>query len=132
MGMFVPRVITNRIPPQVIEAISQTNLVYYDWEVTSQTAVQWNALSQVYEMGANHMPKTSPGSTWLTTSATNAPACLTEGTITGPHEVTFRRNSAIGLTSAEMSVLAAWLDWSGLKGRNLPAATTGMANPSSH
>ena len=105
MGMFVPRVITNQIPAQILEAINQTNLVYYDWEVTSQTAVQWNALSQVYEMGANHMPKTSPGSTWLTTSVTNTPACLTEGTITGPHEVTFRRNSAIGLTSAEISVV---------------------------
>jgi hypothetical protein len=123
-GMWVPSVMTNPIPARVLEAIQQTNLVYYDWEVTTATTGHWNALTQVYGMAHNKLPRGRPGNTWLTTSLTGSITSLTEGVVTGPREITFHRSSPIGITSAEMAFIATWLDWD-----SLPARSWGKSNP---
>lgn len=123
-GMFVPSISTNSIPTRILDAIQKTNLVYYDWEVTPTTTGHWNALTQVYGMAHNKLPRARPGGNWLTTSTTGTFTSLTEGIVTGPHEITFHRSSPIGITSPEMAFLATWLDW-----ESLPARSWGKSNP---
>lgn len=111
VGMFTPSISTNPIPQEVLDSMNRSDLVYYDWESTTLNATHWNAISQIVQMANNRMPGRSPGSVWLTTAVANTGFCATEGRISGPNEVSFHRRSPLGLTSAEMSVFASWLDW---------------------
>lgn len=119
MGMFPPMVSTNPMSPQIRQPMSQSNLVYYDWESTGRSAAHWNAISQIYELAHNRLPHQGAGSAWLLAASASVPFSATEGLITGRHELTFHRRSPLGLTSIEMALIATWLDWDQLNIRGV-------------
>ncbi|HAM72923.1 MAG TPA: hypothetical protein DCM86_14890 [Verrucomicrobiales bacterium] len=105
---------TGRRPPE--ELFSFTNradLAYYDWEITEERVNAWR---YIYQIGLLVFGRISPD--------TNAPAqrlmedlshgerlgnCVTELAITGPSEMTFLRNSPVGLTGLEIVNALRWV-----------------------
>lgn len=101
------------MPPNLIsQGMAQKNLVYYDWEITGLRIQQWRSIDQLYYL-ASKMPlntTNSPAQKWMDAARTKLDKCATTVNATGPNELTLVRNSAVGLSGFELSLLARWLD----------------------
>lgn len=103
------------LPPELLtQVMGRTNLVYYDWELTTQRINGWRHVKNLYSMLAGYLPPSTnhTGEAWL--SDTNVLDRLgntgTELTLASPRELAGVRNSALGLTGLELVALMRWLD----------------------
>jgi hypothetical protein len=120
-GMWDPLGSTNPPPAQLIKELSRTNLLYYDWEATGESAIHWNAFWQMYEMAFQHMPENNPGGRWVVAASSLVQTTATEALVTGPNELTIKRRGPGGLSGFEMASLGSWIDW-GLLRTNIALA----------
>ena len=114
MGGFVPS--TGRrspLPATLLhEVTSRQNLVYYGWEITAVRLQQWRALLPIYYLATEQVPSDAgtPSQKWLDAAGPRLGNCGTVVTESGPRELTMVRNSAVGLTAFELSILSYWFD----------------------
>jgi hypothetical protein len=94
------------------EALSRTNLLYHDWEMTGERIEQWLYLGQFARFVSHkaQLPSGSPGVLWLKAIAPKLGASITDITQTGPNQLSFNRKSAVGFTGLELNLLADWLE----------------------
>ncbi len=90
----------------------QTNLVYYDWELTGPRVQPCLYLSQVARVVSRHveLPPDSASVQWLRAIQPRLGSCTTTITRTGPNQLVFFRKSTLGFTGAELQLLADWLE----------------------
>jgi hypothetical protein len=105
---------TNQPPPGPLfqQATTQTNLVYYDWEVTGQRVDDWLHISQLLRLlfGKANLPPDSASMAWLTAAKTNLANSMTGAAQSEPAQLAFTRISTAGLTALEMHLLADWFE----------------------
>ncbi|TAL03208.1 MAG: hypothetical protein EPO07_06540 [Verrucomicrobia bacterium] len=104
----------NSPPPATVmdEFLSRTNAVYYDRELTGARMDGWIYLSQTIRLTLYfaQLPGDSPSIKWLQAAAPKVGNSTTFVTKSGPSQLTFSRESSLGLTALEMHVLAEWAE----------------------
>jgi hypothetical protein len=92
--------------------MAQTNLVYYDWELTGSRIEPCLYLGQVSRVVSRHpqLPLDTLSVNWLKTIEPRLGPCTTTITCTGPNQLVFYRRSTAGFTGAELQLLADWLE----------------------
>jgi hypothetical protein len=90
----------------------ETNLVYYDWELTGSRIEPCLYLGQVSRVVSRHpqLPLDSLSVSWLKTIEPRLGPCTTTIACTGTNELSFYRKSTAGFTGAELQLLADWLE----------------------
>jgi hypothetical protein len=91
---------------------AQTNLVYYDWELTAPRIESCLFDGQILRAALRHppLPMDSASVNWLRTVKDRLGNSTTRIALTRPNQLTFDRTSTIGLTGAELNLLADWLE----------------------
>jgi hypothetical protein len=91
---------------------AQTNLVCYDWELTAPRIESCLFDGQILRMALRHppLPMDSASVNWLRTVKDRLGNSTTRIALTRPNQLTFDRTSTIGLTGAELNLLADWLE----------------------
>ena len=91
---------------------AQTNLVYYDWELTGPRLPPCLYIGQVARVVTRHveLPPASASLEWLRTVQPRLGASTTMITRTGANQLSFFRKSTVGFTGAELQLLADWLE----------------------
>jgi hypothetical protein len=91
---------------------AQTNLVYYDWELTGSRIEPCFYLGQVSRVISRHaqLPADTVSVNCLKTLETRLGPCITTVTLTGPDQLSFFRKSTAGFAGAELQFLADWLE----------------------
>ncbi len=91
---------------------AQTNLVYYDWELTGSRIQPCLYLGQVWRVVSRHsqLPDESLSVRWLQTITPRLGPCTTSITCTGTNQLSFVRQSTLGFTGAELQLMADWLE----------------------
>ena len=109
-----PNAATNSpIRSPLLEGLAgSTNLVYFDWEMTSQRVEPWLYISQITRMilQRGQFPIDSVAGTWLRTTQPRLGESTTQMTQTGPNQLSFTRKSTLGLTAPELHLLVDWLE----------------------
>lgn len=100
------------LPPELVMALSPTNIVYYDWEITSPRIEAWFYLGQTLRMVLHQaqLPTGSASSTWLLAQTNTLGPCVTSFFQTGPQQFTLARRSSLGFTAFELHLLADWVE----------------------
>lgn len=95
-------------PKELLAQLDQKNLVYYDWEITSERIQQWIPIWQLYYLVGGHaLPNNgAPSSRFLQSLKTQIGNTITEGTLESPRRIKFTRQSHIGATALELVLLA--------------------------
>ncbi len=90
----------------------RTNLVYYDWERSADRLPQIRLLNQAYRLILNQPQRRAdaPGSQWLDVLASKLGPAITEVSLVRSNELSFVRESTIGLTAFELERFTAYLD----------------------
>ena len=112
-GGGFPNAIVTPLSIKVLQNdLSQTNLIYHDWEVTSLRTEEWTFMGQFARLVLHRaqLPPRSLGLLWLETITPKLGASVTDVTQTGPGQLSFTRKSEIGLTGIELNLLADWLE----------------------
>jgi hypothetical protein len=112
-GGLAPNLTTNLpAPAGLYETIlGTTNLVAYDWELTGLRLDQWLNLGQFLRFALHLAQVPSTSLAWLHALVPKLGNCVTAVKLTGPARLSFVRSSTgIGLTSAELDLLADWLE----------------------
>lgn len=94
------------------EVIGHTNLVYYGWEVTGpriQAGIYTGQLLRVL-LKKPQLPEKSSAMLWLKSLSSRLGNCITQITASDSTHLGFVRKGPIGLTSAELHLLADWLE----------------------
>jgi hypothetical protein len=91
---------------------AQTNLVYFDWELTGPRLQPCFYIDQVARVVSRHsqLPTDSTSLQWLQAIQPRLGACTTTITRTGANQLSFFRKSTLGFTGAEWQLLADWLE----------------------
>jgi hypothetical protein len=102
---------TNPPAPEMIRQMSQPNVLVYDFEFTSESVKQWNALLQLPGLLEGRQAiVTYPGNRWLLAAAPKLGECVTVVTRSGERSVEVLRKSPIGLSGLELTAFIKWLD----------------------
>jgi hypothetical protein len=108
-----PNIPQGKAPPQeLLQAFDQDNLVFYQWEKTSERLKVLPQLTQLVLMLNNQrqLDLNSTAAKWLNLIGPTLGICTTEVTKTGPQELAFTRKAPAGLTAFELITLANWLE----------------------
>jgi hypothetical protein len=98
-------------PSQVPRALGLTNLVYYDWETSSNRIEQWMFMGQFIRWVCNRAQVEDPVSLlWLMAPKPAVGPSTTEVILSSPSRLSFRRESTLGLTGIELNVLIDWIN----------------------
>jgi hypothetical protein len=91
---------------------AQTNLVYYDWELTGSRIEPCLYLGQALRVVSHHaqLPLESDSLECLRLIEPRLGICTTIVTRTGTNQLSFFRKSTVGFTGAELQLLADWLE----------------------
>jgi hypothetical protein len=91
---------------------AQTNLVYYDWELTATRIEPCLYLGQVSRVVSRHaeLPLESASAKWLRAIEPRLGDCTTMIACTGTNQLSFFRKSTVGFTGAELQLLADWFE----------------------
>lgn len=91
---------------------SQTNLVYYDWELTGSRIEPCLYLGQAARVVSRHvqLPLDSASLEWLRAIEPRLGNCTTIVTRTDTNQLSFFRRSTVGFSGAELQLLADWLE----------------------
>ena len=117
-GIFPVDPPTNAPPPQLFHQLtSQTNLVYYDWEITQARLAQLRSLHQLAGvfLDFSAISTNSGAFKWLDAIEPRLGNTVTEVTLISPRELHFQRTSHMGLNGLELLGVAAWIE-----GTNFP------------
>jgi hypothetical protein len=114
-GLFPPVPRKEGFPTELLtllKAQTNSNLLYYDWEITEERLLQWRNLGVLYFLASRQMPggTNSPAQAWLTAVSPKLGNSVTEITVTAPDKLTLIRKAHIGLTGLELTALGRWLD----------------------
>jgi hypothetical protein len=112
-GLFPLARLRRPMPPELLsQFISQTNLLYYDWEITEARAFGWFQLASFLRMVSGKAPleSESAGVKWLVGVSTNLGNAVTTLRLNDPTHVALSRNSSAGLTGLELQLLIEWLE----------------------
>ncbi len=93
-------------PELFAEVFGKPNLVYYEWEITSEHLGQWWNLLSLYS-ALRRVPvgdAEAPAFKWINAMAKRAGNTVTEAVITGPRELTLTRKSPLGFTGTELAL----------------------------
>ncbi|MBN9690541.1 MAG: hypothetical protein J0M24_09900 [Verrucomicrobia bacterium] len=102
---------TNPPAPEMIQQMNQPNVLVYDFEFTSESVKQWNALLQLPELLEGRQGIVNfPGSRWLMTAGPKLGECVTVVTRSGDRTLEVVRKSPVGLSGLELTALTKWLD----------------------
>jgi hypothetical protein len=112
---------TGPLPPELVAQLDQTNLVYYDWEITGERLKLLPSLTQLALMMTRHrqLDALSVAGKWLAGIGPTLGPTATEVMQTAPNELTFMRKASGGLTAIELTALANWLEATNFPGCNL-------------
>ncbi|MGB7746842.1 MAG: hypothetical protein WBN75_06090 [Verrucomicrobiia bacterium] len=112
---------SNPLPPELFAPLDQTNLVYYDWEVTGERLTLLPQLTQLALMFTKHkqLAAQSAAAKWLNHISPTLGVAVTEVTQTAPNELSFTRQAPGGLTAFELTALANWLEATNFPGCDL-------------
>jgi hypothetical protein len=100
------------LPDDKLRLLNQTNVVYYDWELTGpriQAGLQLGQLVRLV-LHRSQLPWPSASTSFLKVNTNSLGDSVTIVSQTGPNELTFVRQSGIGLTASELHLLADWLE----------------------
>ena len=91
---------------------TETNLVYFDWELTGPRIESSLDIGQALRLGLGlrQLPLDSASLAWLYAVRYRLDDCTTRITLTQPNQLTFDRKSTLGLSGAELNLLADWLE----------------------
>lgn len=97
--------------PLVRQATSRPNLLYYDWEITELRLAQLRPLGQLLSLIFTwpQLEPDSPIFQWVEAVGPKLGNTVTEVSVISPRELSFVRNSHIGLSGVELLVLAHWI-----------------------
>jgi hypothetical protein len=98
---------------QILQKLGQqTNLVYYNWEMTGQLlSPRLDLLQTTRQLArAPQMPTDCASLNWLGILIPRLGVSETTVNWTGPNEFTFHRQSTVGFTALELHLLADWLE----------------------
>jgi len=101
------------LPPELVaQLVAQTNLVYYDWEITEPRIEQLTYVVQLLRLIASRaqIESDSAGMKWFQALAPKLGNSGTAITQTGPARLSFSRTSGSGLTAFELHLVADWLE----------------------
>jgi hypothetical protein len=126
VGGVFPTVATNLspLPRELVGQVQgRTNLLYYDWEITSERLSQLQMLIPLLrlidpqeEERLKQMPSDPQkrlGTAWIKVVQPLLGNTVTEAMLKSPREMWIQRKSLLGLNSSELYVLGNWLDSSG-------------------
>ncbi len=105
---------TNLPGPSVLyhHLASQTNLIYYDWELTGPHAYSWRAIINLVRHYFEK-PRLEPSTAsidWMNTVSNKLGNTITEIRLVGSNRLDLVRQGAVGLTGIEILALAHWLE----------------------
>jgi hypothetical protein len=112
-GCFQAGQIDSPFPSELLKQVfGQTNLVYYDWELTGSRNEQWIYLGQFmrWVSGKAQLTPNSAGQAWLKTVVSQLGNCGTEMNQIAPGKLSFVRKSSLGFTALEWHLLIDWLE----------------------
>ena len=111
-GFFPAPVGKNGLPPDLLLALSRTNTVYYDWEITSPRIESWFYIGQTLRLVLHkpQLPEESAAAAWLQAQTNTLGNCVSTIFQTGPEQLTLVRRSSLGFTAFELHLLADWLE----------------------
>lgn len=91
---------------------AQTNLVYFDWELTGSRIEPCLYLGQIARVVSRHvqLPLDAVSVDWLKAIKPKLGSSTTLITCTGTNQLSFIRQSTVGFTGAELQLLADWLE----------------------
>ena len=102
-------------PPvsRLLDRISaQTNLVYFDWELTGSRLEPCLYLGQIARVVSRHvqLPLNAVSVDWLKAIEPRLGSSITTITCTPTNQLSFARQSTLGFTGAELQLMADWLE----------------------
>jgi hypothetical protein len=112
-GVFPVQPPTNAPPVALFQQLTgQTNLVYYDWEITQARLEQIRPLLQVTAAFLTISPisTNSTAFRWLDSIEPKLGNSVTEVTAVSPRELNLVRTSHLGLNGLELLTAANWLE----------------------
>ncbi len=114
------------LPPELFAQLSRDNLLYYEWEITSERLKRFPQLTQLALMVTHHrqLDAQSAAGKWLNQIGPALSNTVTEVTQTAPNELSFTRKAPGGFTAIELIVLANWLE-----APNFPGCDLRMPSP---
>jgi hypothetical protein len=91
---------------------AETNLVYFDWELTGPRVESSLDIGQALRLGLGYrqLPLDSSSLGWLYAIRYRLGNSTTRIARTSPNQLIFDRKSSIGLTGPELNLLADWLE----------------------
>lgn len=111
---FNPIMSTGEGPPDWLarDLLTHTNLVLYEREATGARVGSWLYLGQALRLlfYGSQLPFTSASLDWIKSSAGLLGFCKTMCVRSAPNELSFERDSGVGLNSIELHLLAEWLE----------------------
>ncbi len=111
-GFFSPMRTTNAIPPELRSRVERSEIAWYEWEITGESARNWNVLAQFNRLAQREAPNpvNARGLKWLMATAPKLGNSVTELTRVSPTRYELHRKSDIGLNGLELVWLSRWLD----------------------
>lgn len=113
-GLFPNRLVKQPAPSALLQQLhTETNLVFYDWEITQPNAYGLIQMTQLarFVFGRARLSMTNNASLpWLTAVSTNLGPAGTALRVSGSNQLGFSRTSTIGLTGFELHLLSDWLE----------------------
>ena len=113
-GLF-SNLVTNRPAPAELlrQFQTDTNLVFYDWEITQPAEYRWIQVSQVGRLvfGRARLSMTNNAALpWLVAISPKLGISGTSLRLAEANRLTFSRSSTLGFTGVELHLLADWLE----------------------
>lgn len=126
--MPIPAPLGPAPPPELFAQVtSDTNLVYYDWELTPARLRHWSGLWDLGQMlfRQPRLATNQIATNWLSAISTNLGNTATRVTRTQANRLTFARSGTLGMTGIELVALVSWIQSLGfpLAGYALPPHT---------
>jgi hypothetical protein len=131
-GLFPNTTHTNGPPAELLgQFIGKSDLIYYDWEITQERALQWRYMDDLFHIVLlpSHKPLVSSNLasiSWLANISTNLGNSVTE-VKWATNRIDFARKSSIGFTGVELELLVNWLELPQFPEGNLPVWPGGLS-----
>ena len=113
-GLFPNRLTNRPIPAVLMEQLrAETNLLAYDWEISGTNELGLIQMTQIsrFIFGRDRLSMTNNAALpWLTALSTNLGESGTSLRLVSAKQITFSRISSLGVTGAELHLLADWLE----------------------
>jgi len=114
---------SNAIPAELRARIERPEIAWYEWEITGESARNWNVLAQFHQLTrrASPNPLNARGLKWLIAAAPRLGNSVTELSRITPTRYELHRKSDLGLNGLELVLLTRWLDGDAEIARPMPA-----------